>query len=221
VFGKEQGTGTWVAGDRLVQHDLANTLRAIASRGADGFYQGTTAELIAAEMERGGGLITTANLAAYQAKERQPIHGTFRGFDVYAPPPPSSGGVTLMQMLNLAEHFDLRQEPRWSPRTLHLMIEAMRQAYYNRARFLGDPDFVKIPPELTTKEFAARIAKNVPLTAAGSFRRVGSRNSDAWRKPADDALQRHRCRRPGRLEHLHAGEQFRFPASSCAAAGFC
>lgn len=174
TFGKEQGTVPWNVGDRLVQKDLAKTLHAIAAHGADGFYQGVTAELFVAEMQRGGGLITAADLAEYQATVRTPIHGTFRGYDIYAPPPPSSGGLTLVQMLNLAEQFDLRQESRWSPRTLHLMIESMRHAYFHRARYLGDPDFIEIPPQLATKEFATEIAQRISATEAGSSAALGA-----------------------------------------------
>src|SRR5262249_22508300 len=93
VFGKPGGK--WQAGDRLVQRELGRTLRRIAERGADGFYKGETAELIDKEMKAGGGLVTKADLAGYAAKERRPVHGTYRGCDVYAPPPPSSGGVGL------------------------------------------------------------------------------------------------------------------------------
>ncbi len=153
--------GRWKAGDRLVQPDLAKTLRRIAEDGADGFYKGETADLLAAEMKADGGLITKDDLASYQAKERAPIHGTYRGYDVYAPPPPSSGGICLVEMLNILENFDLRKQGRWSPETLHLMIEAMRRAYCDRARYLGDPDFVKIPDFLTSKEYAKKLAAGI------------------------------------------------------------
>ncbi|MGH7171800.1 MAG: gamma-glutamyltransferase, partial [Gemmataceae bacterium] len=122
VFGKAGGAD-WEAGDRLIQKDLAKTLRLIADKGPDGFYKGTVAEMFAAEMKRDGGLITTADLAAYEAKARQPIHGTYRGYDVYGPPPPSSGGTCLVEMLNILENFDLRKQGRFSTETLHVMIE--------------------------------------------------------------------------------------------------
>jgi gamma-glutamyltranspeptidase/glutathione hydrolase len=160
VFDKPDG-GKWRAGDQLVQRDLARTLRRIAEDGPDAFYTGPIADQIAAEMVRGSGLITKADLAAYKAIERQPIHGRYRGYDVYAPPPPSSGGICLIEMLNILETFDLRKEDRWSPRTLHLMIEAMRRAYYDRARWLGDPAFAKIPDYLTSKDHARRLAKGI------------------------------------------------------------
>jgi gamma-glutamyltranspeptidase/glutathione hydrolase len=161
VFGKDNGKAKWKAGDKLVQPDLAKTLRRIADKGADGFYAGETADLIAAQMKAGGGLITKDDLTKYEAKERKPIHGTFRGYDVYGPPPPSSGGICLVEMLNILENFELKKQGRDSPQTLHLMIEAMRRAYCDRARHLGDPDFVKVPAELTTKEYARKLAKEI------------------------------------------------------------
>ncbi len=151
----------WKAGDRLVQTDLAATLRLIANDGPDAFYQGKIADQIAAEMNSNGGLITKADLAAYRAKIRQPIHGTFRGYDVYGPPPPSSGGICLVEMLNILENFDLKKQGRWSPETLHLMIEAMRRSYLDRARYLGDADFVEIPDRLTTKSYAKTLAQGI------------------------------------------------------------
>jgi gamma-glutamyltranspeptidase/glutathione hydrolase len=166
VFGKDGGGASWKAGDRLVQKDLARSLRLIAEGGPDAFYKGPIADLIAAEMKAGGGLITGADLAAYRANVRAPVHGTYRGYDVYAPPPPSSGGTCLVEMLNILENFDLRKQGRWSPRTLHLMIEAMRRAYLDRARHLGDSDFVKVPPHLTTKEHARTLARGIDLTRA-------------------------------------------------------
>jgi gamma-glutamyltranspeptidase/glutathione hydrolase len=156
-----EGAKVWRAGDRLIQKDLAGTLRLIADQGADAFYKGPIADKIAAEMKAGGGLITKADLAAYQAKVRTPIHGTYRGYDIYAPPPPSSGGTCLVEMLNVLENFDLRRQGRWSPETLHLMIETMRRAYYDRARYLGDPDFVDVPSHLITKDYARDLARGI------------------------------------------------------------
>src|SRR5262249_22097212 len=148
------------------QKDLGKTLRLIAEQGPDAFYKGSIADLLVAEMAKGGGLITKADLEAYKANERAPIHGTFRGYDIYAPPPPSSGGICLVEMLNILENFDLKKEGRFSPVTLHLMIEAMRRAYCDRARYLGDPAFTKIPPHLTTKEYARELAISINLTKA-------------------------------------------------------
>jgi gamma-glutamyltranspeptidase / glutathione hydrolase len=160
VFGKN-GRADWRAGDRLVQPDLAHTLQIIAEHGPDGFYSGPVAGMIVAEMQRGKGLITLSDLASYRANERKPVHGTYRGYDVYAPPPPSSGGTCLVEMLNVLENFDLRGKGRWSPETLHLMIETMRRAYCDRARYLGDSDFVSVPAYLTDKEYAKKLAASI------------------------------------------------------------
>jgi gamma-glutamyltranspeptidase/glutathione hydrolase len=165
VFGRPDGQA-WSAGDRLVQPDLAKTLEVIAEQGADAFYIGRIADLLAAEMKAGGGLITKEDLAAYQALVRQPIHGTYRGYAVYGPPPPSSGGICLLQMLNILENFDLKGHGRFAPETLHLMIEAMRRAYRDRAEYLGDPAFTKIPAHLTTKEYAKKLAQGIDLVHA-------------------------------------------------------
>jgi gamma-glutamyltranspeptidase/glutathione hydrolase len=165
VLGKN-GSADWRAGDRLVQKDLAATLRQIAEDGPDAFYKGKIADQLVAEMKKGGGLIAKDDLGAYEAKVRQPIHGYYRGYDVYGPPPPSSGGICLVEMLNILENFDLKKEGRWSPITLHLMIEAMRRAYCDRARYLGDADFVKIPAYLTDKDYARKLAQSIDRTRA-------------------------------------------------------
>ena len=165
VLGKD-GTAAWEAGNRLIQKDLAETLRQIADKGPDGFYKGVVAEMLVAEMKRGGGLITTNDLAAYQARARAPIHGTYRGYDVYGPPPPSSGGTCLVEMLNILENFDLSKQGRFSPETLHLMIETMRRAYCDRARYLGDADFIKVPAFLTSKVYARKLAHSIDLHEA-------------------------------------------------------
>jgi gamma-glutamyltranspeptidase/glutathione hydrolase len=165
VLGK-CGAADWQAGDRLVQHDLARSLTLIAEQGPDAFYKGRIADLLAAEMKAGNGLITKEDLAAYHANIRTPIHGTYRGYDVYGPPPPSSGGICLVEMLNILENFDLRKQGRWSPQTLHLMIESMRRAYCDRARYLGDPDFARIPDRLTSKDYARTLAHTIDLTKA-------------------------------------------------------
>jgi gamma-glutamyltranspeptidase/glutathione hydrolase len=161
VYGKDGGATPWKAGDRLTQPDLAKTLRRIAEGGPDAFYTGETADLIAAEMKRGGGLITHKDLAGYHAKEREPVHGTYRGYDIYGPPPPSSGGIALIEMLNILEGLELRKRGRHSAEAVHLTVEAMRRAYRDRAAFLGDPDFVKVPTHLTTKEYARKLAAGI------------------------------------------------------------
>ncbi len=166
VYGKDGGKNRWQSSDRLVQPDLAKTLRRIAEEGPDAFYKGAIADLIAAEMKQDDGLITKADLAAYEAKVRKPIHGTYRGHDVYGPPPPSSGGIALIEMLNILENFDLRKQGRFSPETLHVMIETMRRAYRDRARYLGDPDFVPVPTFLIGKDHARKLAQSIDLHKA-------------------------------------------------------
>jgi gamma-glutamyltranspeptidase/glutathione hydrolase len=159
VYGKEGGKARWQGGDRLMQPDLAKTLRRIADQGPDAFYTGAIADQIVAEMKTGGGLITKEDLSNYRAIERTPIHGTYRGYDIYSAPPPSSGGTALVEMLNILVNFS--QSKAGSPQSLHLMIEAMRRAYCDRAKYLGDPDFTKIPAFLTSKEYAAKLAASI------------------------------------------------------------
>jgi gamma-glutamyltranspeptidase/glutathione hydrolase len=165
VLGKD-GKADWKAGDRMVQKDLAKTLRRIAENGPDAFYTGPVADQIVAEMKSGNGLITKEDLANYKAKERTPIHGTYRGYNVYGPPPPSSGGICLVEMLNVLENFDLKKHDRWSPETLHLLIETMRRAFCDRALYLGDADFLQIPDRLTSKDYAKKLAASLDLTKA-------------------------------------------------------
>jgi gamma-glutamyltranspeptidase/glutathione hydrolase len=148
----------WQAGDVLKQPELADTLERIARLGPDEFYTGVTAELIVKEMRRGKGFITADDLAAYRANERKPVHGTFRGYDIYGSPPPASGGMVLVETLNILEQLSLKEYGRWSPQTLHLMTEATKRAYCDRARYIGDPAFTEIPERLTSKEYAKELA---------------------------------------------------------------
>ncbi len=164
---KKPNGSPWVAGDTLRLPDLARTLDAIATSGANAFYQGWIADSIAADMARNGGLITKQDLAGYVAKERRPIRGAYRGYDVYSMPPPSSGGVALVQMLNMLERSNLRSRGRYSTAALHLTVEAMRHAFFDRARYLGDADYVAVPlARLTSKQYAARIAKGIDTLRA-------------------------------------------------------
>ena len=154
-------------GETLVQADLAATLERIRDEGRDGFYKGTTARLVAEEMERGGGWITGEDLARYEAREREPVRGTYRGYEVISMPPPSSGGTALVQMLNVLEGFDLAAMGPGSPEYAHYLIEAMRRAFRDRAMFLADPDFEDIPvARLTSKEYANEIRATVRAGAA-------------------------------------------------------
>lgn len=155
------------AGERFRQQDLAQTLARIRDTGRDGFYRGETARLFTAEMRRAGGLITEDDLAQYEAKERPPIRGTYRGYEIVSMPPPSSGGVALVEMLNILEGYDLAAAGHNSAQYVHLVAEAMRRAFLDRARFLGDPDFVQSPiARLTSKAYATELRRSIQKARA-------------------------------------------------------
>lgn len=166
-------------GDLFVQKDLARTLRRIQQQGAKDFYRGETANLIVAEMQRGGGLITHEDLAAYQAIERPPVTGTYRGYQIISMGPPSAGGIGLIQLLNAVEPFDLALMGFNSSATIHLMAEAMRRVYADRAHWLGDPDFVAIPVQglLSKAYMRQRMADFNPYRADTSQRIM---HGDPW-----------------------------------------
>jgi gamma-glutamyltranspeptidase/glutathione hydrolase len=173
AYGKPGG-GTWSAGDRLVLKDLAKTLRAIATDGPDVFYRGWIADRIAEDMAANGGIITKDDLAQYEAKERPPVRGTYNGFEIIAMGPPSSGGVATIQMLNILENFDLKPGGPDAARNRHLEIEAMRRAYLDRARYLGDPDFVQMPlTRLMSKDYAKTLAASINPDKASSSLELG------------------------------------------------
>jgi gamma-glutamyltranspeptidase/glutathione hydrolase len=150
-------------GDLLQQPDLARTLERISREGPAGFYQGETARLIEEEMTANGGLITRADLEAYRAIRRKPVRGTYRGYDVLSMPPVSSGGVALITMLNILEGYDLAKDGPYSAINVHRMTEAMRRAYADRARHMGDPEFnPDLPVErLLSKDHAAALRKTI------------------------------------------------------------
>ncbi len=142
-------------GEMFIQTELAKTLRRIAQKGTEGFYKGETARLIIAEMNRGKGLITFDDLFDYQAIERPALIGNYRGYEIISMGPPSSGGILLIQLLNLLEKYDISSMGRVSVPTVSVMAEAMKLAYADRAEFLGDPDFVKVPvKDLISKTYA-------------------------------------------------------------------
>jgi gamma-glutamyltranspeptidase/glutathione hydrolase len=166
VYGRPGG-GLWKEGERLVQPDLARTLQLLADLGPDAFYQGPIAREIVAEMARGNGIITAADLSGYRAIERKPLTTRYRGkYDVYVPPPLSSGGICLLEELNILDTFNLKAWGRWSPTTVHVMAEAMRRANHDRARYLGDPAFVQIPANLVTSDYGRRLAETIELQKA-------------------------------------------------------
>ena len=158
------------AGDLFRQPDLAATLARIAEHGRAGFYEGPTADLIVAEMARGGGLIGHRDLTEYRSVWREPVRGTYRGYQIVSMPPPSSGGALLIQMLNMLEPYDLATLGRGSPAAVHLMIEAERRAYADRAEHMGDTDFYDVPlAMLMAKDYARhRFADFDPDTASRS-----------------------------------------------------
>jgi len=154
-------------GDRLVQADLAATLSAIAEQGPRGFYQGPVAEKIAQAVIDVGGIMTADDLKAYSAVIREPVRGSYRGYDVVSMPLPSSGGTVLLEMLNILEGFAMSDMKQGSVASLHVMIEAMKRAYADRARYLGDPAFVNAPiATLIAKDYAAKQRASIDLDHA-------------------------------------------------------
>ncbi len=150
-----RGGEPWREGDLFKQPDLAATLKRIKRHGKGGFYSGKTADLLVAQMQANEGLITHDDLAAYQSRWREPVRGTYRGYDIVSMPPPSSGGVLLLQMLNMLEALDLKAMGFGSAAAIHAMVEAERRAYADRAEYLGDPDFYPVPVEtLISKAYA-------------------------------------------------------------------
>jgi gamma-glutamyltranspeptidase/glutathione hydrolase len=176
------------AGEILKQPELARTLERIA-KNPDDFYHGAMARELAAAVAKGGGLVTADDLANYEVKEREPIHGTYRGYDIISAPPPSSGGTALVEILNILEGYDLAKLGNGSAAAIHLTAEAFRRAFYDRAEFLGDPDFAKIPvPQLIDKRYA-----------------------EAWRESIDPnhASVSKDLKRPGMFNELERVAQFR------------
>jgi len=152
----------WKAGDRIILEDLGHTLERIRDFGAAGFYEGKTADDIVQEMSRGAGLITHDDLKSYQAVWREPLVGEFKGFKIISMPPPSSGGVALVQLLKSVETFPLDQWGHNTARTVHLMTEAERRVYADRAVYLGDPDFFEVPiAELTNDLYVKQRMSNI------------------------------------------------------------
>lgn len=167
VFLKAGGS-LYEPGDLWVQKDLANTLQRIQRQGKDGFYTGRTAALIAAFMAANGGIITLEDLQQYEAVQREPIRGTYRGYEIVSMPPPSSGGVVLVEMLNILEGFDLAAAGHNSAQYLHLLTESMRRGYADRAEYLGDPDFNEDMPieRLISKEHADNLRESIDIDRA-------------------------------------------------------
>jgi len=182
----KQGGQPWVAGDTLVQKDLAWSIAQIMEYGATAFYEGELAQRIVEAFAKDGGMISREDLLAYSVKEREPVSTSYRGKQVISMPPVSGGGVTLIQMLNVLENFDLQKYPQGSAASLHLMAEVMKRAAANRRSLLGDPDFVDVPVDAyINKDLAKTMAKKINLKRAAkvttieaeSLERYESRNT--------------------------------------------
>jgi len=161
IFYKADGS-SYQPGEVLKQTDLANTLSAIAKKGSPAFYQGPIAKQISDSVRDAGGIMTMQDLASYKAIERQPVTGDYRGYQVVSMPPPSSGGVHIVQMLNMLSQFPIDKMGHNSAATIHVMAESMRRAYADRSLYLGDPDFVNVPvTELTNKQYAKQLVSQI------------------------------------------------------------
>jgi gamma-glutamyltranspeptidase / glutathione hydrolase len=153
---------SYSAGDTWKQPDLAGSLERIRDDRSDGFYRGETAELLVAEIARGGGIMTLEDLDRYESRERSPVTGTYRGYDIIGMPPPSSGGIAVVTMLNILEEYDLGAMGHNSAEYIHHVAEAMRRAFRDRAQFVADADFADVPVQrLTSKEHAAWLRRNL------------------------------------------------------------
>ena len=165
-FFKKDGV-PYEAGDLFVQSDLAGTLQLIADQGPDAFYEGRIAEQIIAEMQRGGGLIDVPSLAAYEPIVRTVMRGTYRGYEIVTMPPPSSGGIHILQMLNILEFFPVAGLGAGSADNVHLLAEVARLAYADRSKHVGDPNFYKVPVDwLTSKAYGRELAATIDLKTA-------------------------------------------------------
>ncbi len=161
-------------GDLFKQPDLAQTLGRIQIRGAKEFYTGKTAQLIAADMKANNGLITLDDLKNYVAKEREPLHGTYRGNEIITMPPPSSGGIVMLQVLNMLEAYDLRAMQYNSAAKYHLLAETMRRSFADRAEFMADPDFAEVPvSKLIDKSYAEQRRETIDVKKASSSKDIG------------------------------------------------
>jgi len=157
----------WPVGHQLVQQDLGKTLRLIAKQGSGGFYKGSVAQKISSSVRKAGGWTDQQDLASYRTKWREPLKGTYDSFDVYSQAPPSSGGMHVIQILNTIEKDDLEKWGPQDPRSIHLTASAMQNAFADRARYAGDPDFSNVPvAKLISKEYAAKIRSEMDLGKA-------------------------------------------------------
>lgn len=169
-----KGIKTFVVGQRFVQKDLARTLRKIAKGGTDEFYNGSIADIIANDIQAEGGVLTKKDLQDYTVEEMAPLTCSYRGYDLIASPPPSSGGITICETLNILEKFPLEKMGYHSAASVHYLVEALRYAYADRNSELGDPNFVKNPTDkLISKDYAAVIAGKIAENKAGDSKKIG------------------------------------------------
>lgn len=174
----------WQPGERFHQPELADTLQRIADHGVKGFYEGKTARLIADEMARYGGLITLEDLKDYRPEVRTPVHGTYRGYDIFSMSPPSSGGTHIVQILNILEGFPMADFGHNSADAIHYMAEAMKLAYADRSKYLGDTDYVDVPLEgLTSKGYAEELRKTINPEKARPASEIKPGQPAAWESP--------------------------------------
>ncbi len=159
----KEGLKNYVAGEILVQKDLAWSLGQLKDFGPKAFYEGEIAKKIVQEMEKNGGLITLQDLKNYRPVEREPVKGTYRGYDIISMPPASSGGIHLIQMLNMLEQFPLKDLGFGSAKTIHLMAEVMKRAYSDRSKHLGDMDFYAVPFGLMNKDYASKLNEKISI----------------------------------------------------------
>jgi len=171
-------------GDMFKQPDLARTLSYIAKQGAEGFYQGDIAKKIVLEMQTGNGLITLSDLANYRVEELEPIISNFNGYDIATMPPPSSGGVHLLQMLNMLEQLPLQGVSHGSAAMMHLQAATFKRAYADRSKHLGDPDFISVPLKgLVSKSYAKTLAKGISLTKVTPSKEISPGNPSHYESP--------------------------------------
>jgi len=163
IFYKADGSDYQV-NDMLKQPELAHSLQLIAEKGTKGFYEGETAEKLVKAVQEAGGIMTLEDLKHYKAVEREPVRGQYRGYEVVSMPPPSSGGVHIIEMLNVLQQFPIDEFGHNTAQTIHVMAEAMKHAYADRSEYLGDPDFYTVPvKQLTDKDYAQKIASQIAL----------------------------------------------------------
>ncbi|MEL4388351.1 gamma-glutamyltransferase [Shewanella xiamenensis] len=163
IFYKADGSDFQVD-DILKQPELAHSLQLIAEKGTKGFYEGETAEKLVKAVQEAGGIMTLEDLKHYKAVEREPVRGQYRGYEVVSMPPPSSGGVHIIEMLNVLQQFPIDKFGHNTAQTIHVMAETMKHAYADRSEYLGDPDFYKVPvKQLTDKDYAQKIASQIAL----------------------------------------------------------